>query len=115
MLPLGSPGAGGVGEEATGTGRREGTPSPRTVWCVLGRRGAVRTASSDSDLGDGVCPSALASSPPASFPSFSRVNIAPPTPHPTEAHTLPLRGPREEARGARESGEGGSSAAFPAG
>lgn len=90
-----------------------GTPPLRAVPRVWGLRGAVRIASSNWDLGCGVCPSPLASSPLAAFALRSGVTVAPPTPHPTEASTVPLAAPGRGLGVPRRAGrEGGSPAAF---
>ena len=110
-LPWGG-GAGGVGEEVVGTGCREGTPIAKDC-----------SACSGAPRGGSHCKfrfgSRLWGLPQSSrtllfslLPVFFRVNIAPPTPHPTEAPTLPLRGPRA---GASDAGESGRPAAFRAG
>lgn len=110
-LPRGG-GAGGVGKEVVGTGCREGTLISKDCSA---RSGAPRGGSHckfrfGSRLwGLPQSPLTLLSS---LLPVLFMVNIAPPTPHPTEAPTLPLRGPRA---GAPDVWEGGSPAAFPAG
>ncbi|XP_039697552.1 uncharacterized protein LOC120585245 [Pteropus medius] len=98
-LPRGSPGE-CLAEENIGTGCLEGTPPQGTVWRVLGRRGAVCTVSSYVNLDCGVCPVLL------SISSRSRVHGVPPPP-PTEAPTLPLRGPKAGARGGSPREQGG--------
>lgn len=56
------------------------------------------------------------SSPPVSFRSCSRVNAAPPAPHPSEEPTLPLGGPRAGTRsgGSEKVGRAGAPPLSPA-